>query len=69
MDGFRFDTETIRKNCEEFFSLYDVTKDNIKVFRHEGTGKQFSEKRKEEIIGAIISRRGLKYIREYEEDG
>ena len=29
MDGFRFDTETIRKNCEEFFSLYDVTKDNI----------------------------------------
>ena len=29
MDGFRFDTETIRKNCEEFFALYDVTKNDI----------------------------------------
>ena len=29
MDEFRFDTETIRKNCEEFFALYNVTKNNI----------------------------------------
>ena len=29
MDKFKFDTETIRDNCEEFFTLYNVTKGDI----------------------------------------
>ena len=29
MNDFRFDIETIRKNCEEFFELYDITRDEI----------------------------------------
>ena len=29
MSDFRFDVETIRKNCEEFFELYDITRDEI----------------------------------------
>lgn len=29
MNDFRFDTDTIRKNCEEFFALYNVTKGDI----------------------------------------
>lgn len=29
MRDFRFDTDTIRKNCEEFFELYNITKNDV----------------------------------------
>ena len=29
MNDFRFDTDTIRKNCDDFYSLYNVTKGDV----------------------------------------